>query len=126
MHLDSRPMVYAPGHLQQVERVNAPGNQRQRRRLLVSICTLLLVCAVGFTAWSLTRSAPRNGGGCIAFGFMTATGGSSQAACGTTARDLCLATVPTLVADGDYYAEMHRACRSAGLPTSPDRASPSS
>jgi hypothetical protein len=113
-------MVFPPGHLQQVERVNAPTNRRQRRGLVLSLSATILVCAVGFTVWSLTRSGPRGGNGCISFNFMTVIGGSSNSACGTTARNLCLATVPKLVRNGDYYLEMHRACRRAGLPTSAD------
>jgi hypothetical protein len=113
-------MVFPPGHLQQVERVSEPTNRRQRRGLVFAVCAAFLVCAIGFTVWSLTKSGPRNGNGCIAFGFMTVIGGSSENACGATARNLCLATVPRLVKDGDYYLEMHRACRRAGLPTSAD------
>ncbi len=113
-------MVFPPGHLQQVERVNAPTNRRQRRGLLITVCATLLVCAIGFGVWSLTKSGPRNGNGCIAFNFATVIGGSSGSACGATARNLCLATVPKLVKDGDYYLEMHRACRRAGFATSAD------
>jgi branched-subunit amino acid ABC-type transport system permease component len=113
-------MVFPPGHLQQVERVNAPANRGQRRRVVASVCATLLACAVGFTVWSLTKSGPRTGNGCIAFSFMTVVGGSSDSACGSTARSLCLAPVPKLVRDGDYYAEMHLACRRAGLPTAAD------
>ena len=113
-------MVFPPGHLQQVERVNAPANRRDRRRLVLSLCALLLACGIGFTAWSLANSGPRTGSGCISFGFMTVIGSSGSSACGATARDLCLAPVPKLVKDGDYYLEMHRACRRAGLATSAD------
>ncbi|HEX3803755.1 MAG TPA: hypothetical protein VHV75_13030 [Solirubrobacteraceae bacterium] len=113
-------MVFPPGHLQQVEHVNAPANRRQRRGLVLSVCATVLVCAIGFTVWSLTKSGPRNGNGCISFGFMTVIGGSSDTACGAKARNLCLATVPKLVKDGDYYLEMHRACRRAGFQSSAD------
>jgi hypothetical protein len=115
-------MVYSPGHFERVTKLSAPSNRRKRRNLTIAFCGLLAVCVLGFSALSLTNSAPRTGGGCIAFGFMTPTGGSSNHACGATARNLCLAPVPTLVRNGDYYAEMHRACRRAELKTSSDKA----
>lgn len=113
-------MVFPPGHLQQVEKVNAPANRAQRRTVLTSLLAVLVVCAVGFTVWSLTKTGAKTGNGCIAFTFMTVIGGSSDTACGHAAQNLCLAPIPRLVKDGDYYAEMHRACRKAGFATSSD------
>jgi hypothetical protein len=114
-------MVYSPGHFERVTKLSAPSNRRKRRNLTIAFCGLLAACLLGFSALSLTNSAPRTGGGCIAFGFMTVVGGSSDHACGATARNLCLAPVPTVFKDSDYYAEMHQACRRAGLKTSSDK-----
>jgi hypothetical protein len=119
-------MVYAPGHFERVAKLSAPPNRQKRRNVTIAFCGLLALCLIGLAAWSLTNSAPRTGNGCIAFGFMTPVGGSAGHACGATARNLCLAPVPTLVKDGDYYAEMHRACHLAGLPTSSGKALSSS
>ncbi|MCL2418404.1 MAG: hypothetical protein FWD04_03870 [Conexibacteraceae bacterium] len=123
-------MVYPPGHLEQVQRINAPANRGQRRMRLVAVGATLLACVVGIVVWSLTSSggtqSATHHAGCISFGFMTVIGSSSDTACGATARNLCLAPVPKLVKDGDYYAQMHRACRRAGLATSSDAAISSS
>jgi hypothetical protein len=105
-------MVYPPKQLDH-DPLSPPPHYR---RVLWTALAVMFVAAVVLTAVALTRRTAPTGRGCIQFSFMTPTGGSSGHYCAATARALCLARVPTVVVNEDYYANLHAACRRARLP----------
>ncbi len=92
-----------------------PLTPRDRRTMLIVMCVVAVLIAVGAAVWVLTSrfyTHERPGDGCVNLSIASSMGGALEHACGSAARDWCRAAS----VQHDAHAEAVQArCRVAGI-----------